>query len=539
MIELIKSVNKKEWWLVIGIATLLVIITAVPYLYGYFSTPEDMVYTGLHHFAPGDTNVFLSMIEQVRQDENIFINLYTSEDQLRIYTNPLWLTVGWVAKIFSLSNLLSIHVVRSILIFIFVAVMYLFLSYLFKKIKKRKLILLIILFSSGLGSFFNPFLYDTGNIYEHPTDIWVTESITFSTLFHTPHLTASLTLIVVIFLFMLLAFEKNKYLYSVLAGFACLLMLWFHPFNGPTIYGVLAVYLLIIFLRNKGITWSYIRHYAVLCLIPIPVVLYFYLMNKADWVIRAWQSQNILPSPSVWMYLIGYGLLIPMLIFGLWSVFKKMDNKKSFVVAWFITSAIAIYVPISFQRRLSEGLHIPIAILAMLGILFVFNWIRSKRGKWSLWNSAFVMILLLFLPMTNFLIIGQDITLYSKAKDLPYYIYQDEVNAMHWLRDNITIDEITFSSKYMGSFIPAHSGRVVWIGHSPQTVDLLNKKEYQYWFWEDDNESELKYDFLINNNIDYIFFGRKEKALGTYDPSTKNYLDNVYSNKEVTIYKLL
>lgn len=542
MSELIKSISKKEWWLVGLLALLVIIITASPFVYGYIvSVKEDLVFSGIHHYAPGDTNVFLSMIEQVKQGNNVFINLYTSEPQLRAQINPLWLSVGWLAKLFNLPNLLALHIARSLWIMIFCFVAYLFIAYFFQDKIKRKIIIIFILFSSGLGFLFNQILYDQNNIYEHPTDIWVTESITFSTLFHSPHLIASLTLIILTFLLMLMSFEKNKYLYSVLGGFSCLLMLSFHPFNGPTIYGVLGVYLLFLFIKNKKIMWTYLKHFAILCLIPLPAVLYYFLIYEADEIVRNWNAQNILPSPSVWMYLIGYGLLLSLLIFGIWKIVKKYDQKRIFIVLWFFTSAVLLYIPLSFQRRLSEGLHIPIAILAAIGIISILNYISQKRGQNSNLIVGLIIFFSIFLPMTNLQVIGQDFYLFTKSKDNPYYfyMYQGEKEAMNWLRDNLSKEEKVFSSMLTGNFIPAYSGRVVWIGHSPQTADLANKIELQNWFWENDSEIEKKYDLLKSYDLDYLYYGGEEKNLGTFDPATKNYLREVFWNNKVVIYKVL
>ncbi len=541
MKELIKSITKREWQFVFVIALLIVIITATPYLYGYFMRGDNMVYTGIHHFAPGDTNVYLSMIEQVKQGNNILINLYTSEPQLRTQISPLWLVIGYGAKFFHLSNLLAYHVARSILVILFIMVIYIFISYFVEKIKFKRIILLIVVFSSGLGFLFNPYLYDQNNIYEHPSDIWITESNTFNTLFHSVHMTFSMTMIVVIFLLMLYAFKTNLYRYSIGAGLACLLMLLIHPFNGPTIYGVLAVYLILLFIKNKKIIWDKVKHFAVLCFIPFPAVLYFYLIQKVDWVIRAWNEQNILPSPSVWMYIIGYGFLLILLIFGLWITIKKKDEKVYFLIVWFMTSALLIYFPIYFQRRLSEGLHLPIAILAGLGAIYIYNYFRKKFGPESYLSIAFILILILFLPMTSVQVMGQDFYLYNKAQDNPsyFYLHEDEVAAMHWLRDNLTIDQIIFSAKLTGNYIPAYSGRIVWIGHGPQTADLENKIELQNWFWANDSEADKKYQLLNQYGVDYIFYSGEEKRLGDYNPATKDYLSEVFKNDEVTIYKVL
>lgn len=535
MLALIRSITKQEWRFVWLLTLVIVLVTAAPYCYGYFTRPPGTVYSGLHYLTPGDTNVFLSMIEQVKQGHTIFLNLYTSEPQHRIYTNPLWLSVGLIAKFFRTSDLLALHLARSLWIIIFTSVIYLLIAYLFTERRKRRWLLLIVVFASGVGVFFNPFLFNPSNIIEHPTDTWVAESVTFLSLYHSPHLIASLTLIVLIFLLMLLAFEHDQVSYSIGAGLAGLVLLWFHPFNGPTIFLVLGTYLFIRFAAERKIIWSQVGHLAILGVMAAPAAMYLLEMSRIDWVIRNWSAQNILPSPNVWMYLIGYGFLVPLVLFGLWITIKQAIHQRFVLVSWFIASAALIYAPVAFQRRMSEGMHIPLALLAGVAIFAIFDRLPRQR-MYS--RYAFGMLLIIFLPLTNVQIIGQDFFVYNGKKTLPYYLDNQEVAAMHWLQLNAAPESITFSSYYTGNFIPAYSGRIVWIGHGPQTIDLLEKFDRSEWFWRSDDEVTAKGVFLETNHITYVYYGRKEKEIGSFNPANKSFLSPVFSNDLVTIYRV-
>jgi hypothetical protein len=396
MRQLLKTISPRQWRFVFGLALVTVVITSFPYIYGYLTTPEDMVYTGIHHLAPGDTNAYLSMIEQVKQGHSIFLNLFTSEAQARVYTNPLYLVIGWAARVFHLPNLLALHLARVVAILFFIFIAYLLICYLFSSESKRRWTLVILLFSSGLGLFFNPFLFNIDNILHHPADIWIAESVTFLTLYHYPHLIASLTLIVLIFLLQLLAFESSRRSYSLWAGLACFFLVWFHPFNIVTVYAVLAVYLLMLFPWQRKIVWSYVRNSLWLVFMPLPAFLHLYHINRRDWVISMWNSQNVLPSPDVWMYAIGYGLLLILAVVGLWRVFRQLSARWLFPVAWFFTSAMLVYVPLAFQRRLSEGLHFPVSILAAAGVFYLFDHWRKKTVSLSYSQMALGAVLLIF-----------------------------------------------------------------------------------------------------------------------------------------------
>ncbi len=528
------TVQSSEWRFTAIIAVALIIITAAPFLYGYLQRPEGTVFTGLHHLAPGDTNVFLSMIEQVKQGENVFLNLYTSETQARIFINPLWLSVGWLGKIFHLSNLLALHIARLIWIVILVFVLYRFLSYFITKVKWRRWALAALMFASGLGVFFNPFLFDVHNIYEHPTDIWIAESVTFLSALHSPHLLASLTLLILTFYLMLRAFDTDRWRYSIGAGISSFFLAWFHPFNGPTVFVVLLVYMIVMFIWKRKVNWRWAWHYIILGLCTVPAVIYLFVMQQTDWVIRSWSAQNLLPSPSVWMYLIGFGLLVPLAVVGGWRILRQHDPRQLFLVVWAIVAGILIYVPVSFQRRMSEGMQIPIILLAMFGIAYLVYRIHNQYLRWGM-----IMGLIIFLPLTNFQVLGQEFYLFHSKPTLPYYLEQGEVDGMHWLRDHAGYRDIIFSSYYIGNYIPAYSGRVVWIGHGPQTINLPWKFETNEWFWQDNRDDIQKETLLREEGIRYVWYGRKEQELGLYDPSQHDYLELVYENLSVQIYSLI
>ncbi len=527
--------RNREWIFPLGMALVLVLLTAAPFLYGHVTRPAGTVFTGLHHLAPGDTNVFLSMIEQVRQGENVFINLYTHEEQAQAFINPLWLSVGWLTKIDGISNLLALHIARSIWIVIFVFVLYRFLSYFITNARARRWALAMLLFASGLGVFFNPFLFDVNNIYEHPTDIWIAESVNFLSALHSPHLLASLTLLVLTLYCMLRAFDTNRWRYSIGAAVSSFFLVWFHPFNGPTVFVVLLVYMLVRFVHTKRIHWKWIQHYVVLGMGTLPPVLYLWLLAQRDWVIRNWSAQNILPSPSLWMYMIGFGLLLPLALVGIWRIIKDQQSSRVFLVVWILVTLVLMYVPVSFQRRMSEGVQIPLVLLAFFGVWWCWSRLRQRGGIWA---TAGVMGLIIFLPLSNLQVLGQDFFLFTTKHDLPYYLMQDEVDAMHWLRDHTDYTDVIFSSYYMGNYIPAYSGRVVWIGHGPQTIDLQYKFEDSEAFWSDDADPPEKEQLLRDGRVTYVWYGRKEKELGSFDPSTKPYLREAHRTPHVVIYSV-
>ena len=91
----------------------------------------------------------------------------------------------------------------------------------------------------------------------------------------------------------------------------------------------------------------------------------------------------------------------------------------------------------------------------------------------------------------------------------------------------------------MGNYIPAYSGRIVWIGHGPQTINLPWKYETNLWFWQDNADDTEKESLLREDGVTHVWYGRKEQELGSYDPSTKAYLQLTFQNEGAAIYQVV
>ncbi len=542
--QLLQSITKREWRVVLVCYVVLVLLTSAPYLYGYITRPEGSVYTGIRNLTPGDFNAWFSWMEQVQQGKLLLKNPYTTEPQKVAYTNPLWESIGLFAKFFSMSNLLAMHVARILLLAVFLIVLMLFLSFFLRSVRQRIITFLVILFSSGIGLFVGPFirLYHDDTL-DYPTDLWVPESNTFLTIYHSPHLLASLIMVLLIFLLMLIAFRTGRWWASVFAGLAGLLLVWFHPFNAATVFAVLFVYLFIHAILEQRIPWRVLLHFAVFGLLTLPAFAYLFWLRAYDSTIALWESQNLLPSPSILMYLAGFGLLVPLALIGGRASLWPQRKEALFILTWVVVSSSLLYSPLDFQRRLVEGLHVPVSILAGWGIVRILDWISYRfivqpRTVFIL-GSIVGAFLVVFLPLTNFQILSQDLYTYATKKEFPYYLTGQEASALAWVKDNTPDNAVLLSRMEIGNFLPAYTGRTVYIGHGPQTLYWRDKHAVVTRFFFHNNLDDAKYQFLKQNSITYIYYGEREHSIGTYNPFIKPYLEKVYDAGGIAVFRVL
>lgn len=553
------NIDKKEIKLILICLTVITIISSLWLIYGWLNKPSGYYFLGINFISPGDNYVYFSYLEQIKQNNWLLRDLYTSEQQN--YTlNIFWLTIGLFAKIFQLPNLVIYQLARIVFIPIFLFSVYFFISYFFsEKINpltddigvgiKRKICFIFLVSSSGLGALLSsrlfPFYSISRGYVNWPMDLWAAEANTFLTLYQSPLKIASLTLIILIFLLFLLAIEKNNFKYSFLAGIVGLFLIQFHPFHAATIFSVLFIFLIYLFLKNKKIK-DLFKHFFLFSFLSSPAVIYYWYLSNFDLATKIKYQQNLCLTPSLGMTLISYGLLIPLAIAGLLYFIRIKfwhDEKKSFLVIWLIIQSVLIYSPLPFQRRLTEGLHVIIVIMAVYGLFYLYNKLKDiYNQKLKLLIKRYYIVLIfiyiIFFSLSNLSIIGVDIELIHSQEPW-FYFSKNKVSALKWLKDNSEPKQKIFTSPLNGNFIPGLIARTVYAGHEVETLFFEQKKEKIEWFFRNNEENNEKAEFLRKNQLDYIFYSNEERKLGSFRPNEKKFLHLLYQNPGVEIYQVI
>lgn len=548
--QLNNRISAKEMKYIGIIIAAVILVSSLPYIYGFATAGPHYQFLSLNTQAPGDTNVYISMIEQAREGRLLFSNLYTSEPQKPSMFHPLWLVLGWSAWLFRIPNIIIYHLARIILTAIFLYVVYIFLSYFFDSWKKRIAALVLVAFSSGIGFIFAYSVvsftsYDSVMLI-WPSDLWISESNTFLSIYHSPLFILSQLLLILIFLlFVLWAEERSKKYLFIILGLVFFLGI-VHPYDLVTVLGVLALYIVMKVIRDpafkQAVAKLYIKKYLAIGLaMVIPAIYYLYLIKFVP-AIGGWSQQNIDLSPGFYNYLTGYGAILLLAIFGVPRLIKTKNNFHLFLLSWLVANIVLIYLPhLSFQRRLTNGLHIALAILAVIGLFecyeFFIKKIKSEIKRTIMAAISLWLLAILLFGSTLFVVLKGFYKYSIKAP--PYYITQDEAQAIYWLKDNTPKDSIILSHGFTGNVIPALSMRLVYIGHGHQTLNWDYKSQkVSDWFSSKKMTESERQQFLADNKINYLYYSDIEKTLGNYQPGGKNYLLPVYRNNEVVIYKV-
>src|SRR3989338_4830610 len=550
MKALLKTITTSEWRFVCWLTLAVLALTGLPYLYGSWSAPAGTTYDGLHALAPGDVPVYYSYLYQIKAGEVLVKDLFTDEPQPLGTFNVWWFLVGTVARWLNLSPPLAFQLSRLLMIPVFTAVAYVFLSYIFSERAQRQLALVFLLFSSGLGVYAAGLLkvasVTDAETYRWPIDLWITEAVTFNALYQTPHFIASLTLMLLIFLLTLLAWERHRVSYAVVGGLLALFYFNFHPYYWPVIFGVLGLYLAIKTWQAKKILWWQAGYLGLVFLISLPSIAYHVWLLSSSPVIGQRALQNV-TAISPWPFvLIGYGLLWPGLIVGVFYAWKKqhMNHQLQFLLVWFVVAVALIYSPLPFHSRYTQGLHVVLVTFTVVGLSGIWDdcRLRLTPGRFDFWFRNPTLWLLLFLGF-----FGAS-NLYSVARDLYYfsakpavvepifYLPNDAVVAMSWLGGQPA--GTVLAAEIPSKFLPGFSGHVVYAAHDDETLYFEAKQPLVFWFYADNKNDQAKQRFLLDRQISYVFYSAYERELGSFNPAGKDYLELVFDTPTAQIYRV-
>ncbi|MEK9152041.1 MAG: hypothetical protein AAB692_01615 [Patescibacteria group bacterium] len=533
---LAKSISKKERRIVAALAALAALLTSIPPLSALMvASAGGQTWSGTQFLSPGDIGAYLSYIEQAKQGHWLFHNYFTTE-ALAPVLNIFWLAVGLAARFFQLDALLAYHLARLVLIPIFAAAAYAFISYIVPNVRHRLPAFAIFFFGSGIGEYASPFFFGSrflGTGYEWPIDLWVAESNAFLTMLYSPHFIASWILFLAGFLLLLMAFENGRSGYALAAGLSALALFEFHPFHAPTFYAVPIAFGVLRTMWGERVR-NLIRPYAIFTAVSAPAVLYHYYLTHYDENAGRLLLNNLTITPSPIHVLLGFGLVAVFAPAGYYLMRRSRGSNFGwdFLAAWSLTQMLLAYSPLTFQRRLLEGLQFPLTLLAVPAMIALAHRVESRLGLHKIIIAAFACLLLL--PSTaSALVNGVDVL---KEPQPTFYFDRDTRAAFAWLKRYTPADAVVLALPDSGYEIAGWAGRQVYSGHWAMTIDAGRKYGELRRFFGSDGTSRRA--LIDASGASYIFRGPREREAGG-DPSADNGLHKEFESGQIIIYRVI
>jgi hypothetical protein len=509
------GIQRSECKWVFVVAAGVVALASLPYVVVYLATPPDLRFVGVL-INPLDGNSYLAKMQIGAQGGWLFHLPYSALEHPGALLFSFHILLGHIAAWTRLPIPLMYHLTRIIAGFVVLLAVYGLVTRVTQDRAERRIAFLFVALSSGLGWLAVMFNHlDT-------SDLVIPESNTFYSLHINPHFPLATALMIGMFVIAAGSGVAQARVGRVIAlTLASLALAIVQPFAVAPVYGTLGVYLLLRWQRDGRIAWPSVWTAAIAGAVTLPLVGYTFWVTQADPVLRGWTAQNVTPSPPVWDYMLGYGLLLVLAVPGVAVAVRRRTNVDLMLLAWVGVTALLLYAPFALQRRFSLGLHVPLAILATMGLNRVAKERRLMTGA-ALAATLPTTLLVILLALGGGL--GHNSRLFVSA---------DEAAAMDWLREHTPRDAVVLTSPEMGLFVPAWSGRRVIYGHPFETVDAERTKARAQAFFASGTSDTQREMMLREWEAAFVFVGPRERALGLTGSSPGR---PVFRNATVTIY---
>ena len=537
-----------ERWIIGGVIALVLAITALPYLYGYLSSPPERRFQGIIFDVP-DTVQYFSWLRDHRSNW-LVPNRMTAEPNPPALFNLLWLIVGrlqvvtgWgVPALFQGLRLLA----GAALLLMLYPVIACFTS---GRAERLNAYLLITL-GAGLGWIWVIVKYARGmSDVPFPLDVYVAEPNTLLVIAAFPHFAVATTLILAIFWCFLRILDQHSRLVVVGAATLALLLTLQHAYDLLIISLVPAGALALIWLRDRRIPWFGGVSLMLIGGVAAPPALYFTWITSRDplWrqVLAQFANAGVYtPSPLHLLVLIGLPLLVVIgtAIYGIFTTrgrpkiahaLSTASNADLLLLSWLLIGFILLYIPSDFQIHMLTAWQVPVGIFAVrLLHRRIMPAVARKRARLA--QMLPVLLLLAVLPTNLYLLTWRGYDLNRHAA--PYYLSQGEESALRWLGQQTTRADVVLSGLDVGQYVPVYSDARTFLGHWAQTVAYYDKQADVSRFFSAATPEVERSTLLRHFAVTYVVYGTEERALGQFDPDGSALFVPVFRAEDVTIY---
>jgi hypothetical protein len=533
--------NLHEYRFVIIFGIIALVITSIPYILGAALATENRVFGGFV-YAIEDCYSYLAKMRQGAEGAWLFRIAYTPEPHRRALFFPFHLLLGKVAALLPGGDLTTrmvfvYHGARLIFGMVLLLMVYRFLAAFTEWVAVRRLAWLMVTFGGGLG-WLLVVVGKPGWLGSMPLDFILPEGFTFLVLYGFPHIALARSLLLGGILCLLRAWkvlapesQASALEWAALTGFLWLVMGLLVPFYVPVAWVIMAVAWFVLGLRRRRVPWRELWIAGGTALVSAPVVLYSAWVFATDPVYETWGAQNLISSPHPLHYLAAYGVPLLLAAFAVRDAWRS-EGPTWLALAWVAAVPVLVYLPINVQRRLVEGVQMPLSLLAALGF-YSFR-LQGFRLR------VVMAVLLVGLSLTNVMLVAGN-CLALRGQPAPIYRDVAEVAVLDWLAegDRVGFDDVVLATYETGNYLPARTKARVFVGHGPETIRANEKKILVARFFDAATDDAWRQQLLTRYGVDYVFWGPEEQALGAFDPKKVGYLTPVYEADNYVLFEVV
>lgn len=527
--------SERRWlW---GFAVLVLVVTGLPYLVGYWAQGNSFQFLGFV-FGVDDGNSYIAKMLAGAAGDWLFRSPYTAYPQAGAFSFFPYILLGKLsAPPGQHAQLVFLfQVFRCVGGILVIFSTYDFVALFIKRLNYRRLATAVAVLGGGLGWLFALGLSGLwgGRI---PLEFYSPETFGYLAVLGLPHLEVARALLLWGLRDYLQNVEEFRWARVLRAGLLWLGMGIFQPLTIVTGWAVLGLHMLAVSLIRQGRGFKLGKMLSAersrwitsigMVLLSSPIVIYTLAAFNSDPYLRGWTAQNLILSPPVTDYLLAFATVLPLAIAGLVLVVRRQNWDGYLPAVWVVLFPILAYVPYNLQRRLPDGIWVALVILAFL----VIDQSGGRHKKLiQIWAGAAFLSTLLFTA-------GAGLTVANPQA--PLFIPQSEVRAFTALGGLTHKDDVVLADFRIANEVPAWLPVRTLVGHGPESVNasLLTPRITSFFAASGQDADRLA---LIHEfNIKFIVLGPAEMGGGYWNPSGSNFLTQVFQDGDFKVYQVL
>lgn len=524
-------------------------VTEISYAIVAAKTPAGYEFLGVVSLGM-DINSYYSFIHQAAQGHWLFRNNMTHLDCDRAFLNLQWLVVGKCMGWFAWTPQFTFKMWR------FAGAMVLMLGFaslvvvVLPKMWQRVTALMMFAFGGGFGWVLAILgtigIIDTRDSFglRNPAIDLITAIHPFAQVLKNPHYSLPHGVFLLFVTLYIRGEQTRRAGWYIAAAVVANIEGLMRPYDLITICAVLPAFVALELWR----TWNMPQRVAVLRLLPammsLPQFVYYYYIFSIHPVFRYWASQGHQPPTSIFWYTLGLGLAGLLFI---WRLLRaRHEPFATPTERFFIVMAIVIFALFhgnhlkflgtrlfSFSPQVGIPILTPIILIGIGMLPVAAERLRLVQPKQKLVALAAFLIVNTF---GSALYVTWNANLGSIISR--NFLRTADAEAMAWLRDHVTPDDVVLSSEAFGSRISFLMPARVALGHWALTPDVKALDKRFTRFVEGDMPRGKAEEFIEEIRPRYIYI---RNARDAEDPAYFRKVaraTQVFVKDDVAIYEI-
>lgn len=516
-------ITASEWRWVILISSLLVLAAFSPFLWVALTGPSTTVwqFMGALHDYPTSA-AHLSRMVQGGLGEWLMRYLHTPEPHNGVLLHALYISLGRIAQIVSLGNIITFHVARVGAALFMYAALYHLAATIWMRVRTRRLFFILATFGSGLGWLLAPLT----QISDYP-DITPSTFYPFhNTLVnvHYPLVIGALCILVSAVIDALRPGNTQEPSVTNSGGILFMVSLALSLFYLQSLLPLAVTFIGLLLARaalQRRIAPRELRWILWFGVPALPVAAYYLIVLNFNPVVEGIWSQQALARPIAPLaLLVGLGLPLLIAVPGLARAVHRFEPDGSQVMLiWLVTMLLSLYLIPGFRSDFALGLMIPLAYFGA----------RATEDTWfklipRAWRFRVMAALLPLLAVSHLYVVFTPIAPLTLGRDevIPgVFLARDYALAFAWLTTQRRDADVVLAAPSVSLWLPAWTGQRVVYGFPDETLNPAAKRAAVLdWFSaaERDGCTDLLNGRITEGDrytVRFVVYGPEEQALGT------------------------